>query len=114
MNRVPDVAPDGEILDLVEPADQIAQFGQEARPPRRQVRAGLEQAPVPGQLQPRAEQQYRDRLRAAQSALGHVLAAEAERLAGDLSGRRVGRRLVVDQHVGDDPVGLDEVASIME
>ena len=41
VDRIPDVAPDGQVLDLVEPAHLVAQLGQERRSPLRQVRAGL-------------------------------------------------------------------------
>src|SRR5208337_2166061 len=83
-DRVPDVTPDGEVLDLVEAAEQVAELGQETSPPRRDVLTRSEQTPVVGQLKGRLEEQHGDRLRAAQPTLGHVLPAEPERAAGHL------------------------------
>jgi hypothetical protein len=105
---VPEVAPDDEILDPVEPAQQVPELVEEGGLPRGEVlaAAAADQALVAHQLERRLEQQRGDRFGAAQPALGHVLPPEPEGPADHLAG--VGQRAVVGQHVGHDPVGLDE------
>src|ERR1700676_4428223 len=48
----PDVAPDGQVLDPVQPVQQVAELGQKAGPPRRDIDIGtrLQQPAVPDEL----------------------------------------------------------------
>jgi len=62
LHGVPDVAPDDEILDPVEPAQQVLELVEEGLPCGEVPAAASDQPPVAHQLERRLEQQRGDRL----------------------------------------------------